>query len=301
MTRHVLLALAVAANLLTLKAAEEPKKDSAVESMGLAAWRVPPGFVSSADPTNPEGVRKPHKGFVSKKNPHAIQYDAREFLEMSGVLFPEGAEAIYDEGANSLIVRNTQDNLDLIDSLVGWSCNLRSPNIVIEITTFESTIPAEFRKPTSKWPSFTELERLAGAEMQMLDRVSATTKSGNRSVIKNRDGFVSRPKPNAADQPDEKDEETFREGESGTQVEVEPVIGPDGVTIDISLSYQFRLPPRGNKISELSFNSDYVCTEGNPVILQIAQVPGQPDKFLIVVATAKFINAAGWPTQVETP
>ena len=44
--------------------------------------------------------------------------DAKTFLEQSGVTFPPGASAVYLPSSSKLVVRNTQENLDLIDSLV---------------------------------------------------------------------------------------------------------------------------------------------------------------------------------------
>src|SRR5205823_8382538 len=43
---------------------------------------------------------------------------AREFLEGQGVPFPPGASANFLPQSSRLIVRNTQDNLDLIDAIV---------------------------------------------------------------------------------------------------------------------------------------------------------------------------------------
>ena len=43
---------------------------------------------------------------------------AREFLESQGVPFPPGASANFLPQSSRLIVRNTQDNLDLIDAIV---------------------------------------------------------------------------------------------------------------------------------------------------------------------------------------
>jgi general secretion pathway protein D len=64
---------------------------------------------------------------------------AREFLESQGVPFPPGASANFLPQSSRLIVRNTQDNLDLIDALVE-QLNLAVPKQVeieskfIEIT-----------------------------------------------------------------------------------------------------------------------------------------------------------------------
>ena len=44
--------------------------------------------------------------------------DAKTFLEASGVTFPPGASATYLASTSKLVVRNTQENVDLIESLV---------------------------------------------------------------------------------------------------------------------------------------------------------------------------------------
>src|SRR5260370_773596 len=47
-----------------------------------------------------------------------LREGAREFLETQGVPFPPGASANFLPQSSRLIVRNTQDNLDLIDAIV---------------------------------------------------------------------------------------------------------------------------------------------------------------------------------------
>jgi general secretion pathway protein D len=64
---------------------------------------------------------------------------AKEFLEAQGVVFPPGASANFLPQSSRLIVRNTQDNLDLVDAIVE-QLNLAIPKQVeieskfIEIT-----------------------------------------------------------------------------------------------------------------------------------------------------------------------
>src|SRR5207245_9026473 len=54
---------------------------------------------------------------------------AKEYLEALGVPFPEGASANFLPESSRLIVRNTQDNLDLVDALVEQA-NLAVPKQV---------------------------------------------------------------------------------------------------------------------------------------------------------------------------
>ncbi len=64
-------------------------------------YKVPPGFI----PAPPAAPGKPISG-------------AKEYLESAGVTFPPGATAYYLAGSNKLIIKNTQSNLDLVDSRV---------------------------------------------------------------------------------------------------------------------------------------------------------------------------------------
>src|SRR5262249_52737419 len=55
--------------------------------------------------------------------------EARDFLEAQGVPFPPGASANFLPQTSRLIVRNTQDNLDLVDAIVD-QLNLAIPKQV---------------------------------------------------------------------------------------------------------------------------------------------------------------------------
>ena len=70
------------------------------EAMATKEFRVPPGFFPNV-----------------AASASLSRVDPREFLESSGVTFPPGASAIYLTTKGTLIVRNTQENLDLIEAL----------------------------------------------------------------------------------------------------------------------------------------------------------------------------------------
>ena len=54
--------------------------------------------------------------------------DAKTFLESSGVVFPPGASATYLPSTSKLVVRNTQENIDLVEALV-----LENQNVVKQV------------------------------------------------------------------------------------------------------------------------------------------------------------------------
>ena len=94
-------------------------------------FRVSPTFISSAT-TGGIGNGALSQGAVSATATGATgptdvtgtggvtisRQDAKTFLEASGVTFPPGASATYLASTSKLVVRNTQENVDLIESLV---------------------------------------------------------------------------------------------------------------------------------------------------------------------------------------
>jgi general secretion pathway protein D len=101
-------------------------------------YKVPPGFITSlpAQPTGP----LPEQGIAPGSQP-AIQArsGAREFLEAQGVTFPQGASANFIASTSKLIVKNTQANLDLIDTLVETQLTAPPSQVEIESKFLEVT------------------------------------------------------------------------------------------------------------------------------------------------------------------
>lgn len=90
-------------------------------------YNVPPSFVNRIPGEAAGG------GFAAPDPAAALttRAGAKEFLEASGVTFPEGAFAQFVPSASRLIVRNTPANLSLIDQLVEVA--LATPPTQIEI------------------------------------------------------------------------------------------------------------------------------------------------------------------------
>jgi general secretion pathway protein D len=64
---------------------------------------------------------------------------AKEFLESQGVTFPAGSSATYLASSSKLLVKNSQSNLDLIDSLVEVSLATPPSQVEIEARFLEVT------------------------------------------------------------------------------------------------------------------------------------------------------------------
>lgn len=102
-------------------------------------YKVPPSFITSL-PANAGGGSAPVPGVAAGSQPSvAARSGAREFLESQGVTFPEGASANYIASTSRLIVKNTQSNLDLIDTLVDNSITTPASQVEIESKFLEIT------------------------------------------------------------------------------------------------------------------------------------------------------------------
>ncbi len=101
------------------------------EVMITKEYKVPPGFIQaipgSAPETGPDG------------QPVAASSKAKNFLEAQGVAFPPGASANYIPSSSRLIVKNTQPNLDFVDSLVEIAGATKPTQVEIEAKFLEVT------------------------------------------------------------------------------------------------------------------------------------------------------------------
>jgi general secretion pathway protein D len=111
------------------------------------SYRVPPDFLSSgggdaggggaapapADPFAAGGAAPAGGGgIVGRKT-------ARQILEAAGIVFPEGASASYNPANSQLVVRNTQPNLDLVETYVDSITKLAPKMVVITSKFVEVT------------------------------------------------------------------------------------------------------------------------------------------------------------------
>jgi len=131
-------ALRYITNLAGLKIKVEPYAVSIVplseptDILVTKEYRVPPGFIPvTANAAGGAGGSLAAAGggggggrTASAPEPTGAgntigpRTNARDFLEQQGVVFPNGSSAVYIPNGSRLIVRNTQEALDLIDTLV---------------------------------------------------------------------------------------------------------------------------------------------------------------------------------------
>ena len=125
----------VAVNLVPLSAPDQV-------ALVTKSYRVPPNFISSGatggtgaggadDPFGAAGAAPGAANTLQKK------LTAAEFLKMNGVQFAEGASAEFISATSTLLVRNTQDQLELIEAMIESSFGSVAKLLRIDVKTLE--------------------------------------------------------------------------------------------------------------------------------------------------------------------
>jgi general secretion pathway protein D len=105
-------------------------------------FRVPPDFIQNS----PGAAAAPAAGgdpFAAANAPAAgggliiRRIGAREFLESRGVTFPEGTSASYNSTSNSLSVRNTLSNMEVVEMIVEQASKSAPKMAVIHVRMLE--------------------------------------------------------------------------------------------------------------------------------------------------------------------
>lgn len=107
------------------------------------SYRVPPDFIQNSDAGDGAAPAPADPFAASGAAPAGAikirRLGAKEFLESRGVTFPGDASASFSPATSTLIVRNTADNIALIDSLVEQSVNNAPKQALITVRMLEIT------------------------------------------------------------------------------------------------------------------------------------------------------------------
>lgn len=108
------------------------------------SWKVPPTFLTSIPSGAPAGGGALDAGAAggdATKGGSGIpgRAKARDILESNGITFPSGASANYLASTSELVVRNTQENLDAIETFVESLSGAAPSQVNIEAKFVEIT------------------------------------------------------------------------------------------------------------------------------------------------------------------
>jgi hypothetical protein len=203
-----------------------------------------------------------------------------DILQAGGVTFPEGATASFSPVTSEIIVQNLPENIDAVEAFVTPMC-CRSPMTLafsVHVVQADAKTLRDFaaqnRREGDQGAGFRALEDAAmQGRAKFLSSAWFETRSGQRALLTagtqyttvapsefdaknppppaNAPAGGTNPAPkDAASEPKQKAEappQIFSAKNhvtpAGLSLEVDPVIGPDGVTIDVSLALQYHYAP----------------------------------------------------------
>ncbi len=166
----------------------------------------------------------------------------REILIENGIPFPEGAVAVLDRQRWRLTVRNTAENLAVLDVFMEGLAPRLPLVALLTVTVIEgpgaaiSGLAADVRK-SEALKDFLQAASAQTRDLQVVDTSFASAQSGNRCTIHSAREFAF-----------VDDVELDAKGRSsvvsklhlqGLSVEIEPTIGPDRETIDANVEIEY--------------------------------------------------------------
>lgn len=249
--------------------------------MTVRRLRVPPDFLSMGESRNaPATAADPFAGAPAGEPRFTRRVTVEEILRSAGIPFPEGASANFAIATGELIVRNTPENIALVETYVS---DLLVDLTKLAVFTFhvvhgEAALIRQLQRTTLGLPdhraAWNEVEKAIAAGKARIVRTSfVTTKSGApfsfENIIQFARSNASEPAHGGTKTESEKKEtpqaaasanatvvnsggtppDYFLSQERtpvGLVLEAEPTLGVDGRTVDVNIAvqYDFALPAR---------------------------------------------------------
>jgi hypothetical protein len=200
-----------------------------------------------------------------------------DYLRSQGINFPPGSSANYDPSINEVIVRNTTENLDLVETfIIGFSeDHAKTLSFEVHLIEAPSAMLRQIERDTAAladhsaaWASLQKA--LADHTATAVSTQWLQTRSGQRATLVAGDertyltgsgGSSGRATTthDSGDKPETKSVQTvhnylgnndhwqfsptFEMENVGTKMELDPVIGPDGFTIDLNCAITHHYAP----------------------------------------------------------
>jgi hypothetical protein len=187
---------------------------------------------------------------------------AIEVLKHHGILFPEGSRAAFDPGTGTLIVTSTPEILDQVEALLSPMCRLSPTPFVatLNIVEMEGSIMRKLARKhggeADQSVMWKEIEGMVtNGSAKWLRAAKLETRSGQRATYEageermsagawKFDRSKSKSPPNASHPDDPRMISLeYDVRMTGTRMEIDPVVGPDGVSVDVSLDLEYHYAP----------------------------------------------------------
>jgi hypothetical protein len=220
-----------------------------------ATYVLPPGMFGAFDPRKDAVVGMTRLVGPAAEKFEGTAFDPRAWFEKLGVKIPEEDEAVYLRPSNVFLIRSNRETIDLVGALLqGLDCaNPTSLRNEIVVATFKINQPAP-----GVDLAYPELRKAAGDSWKEVACFGVITKPGQigRALMVQRGQVDS-------------DARELPQDALGAILEVEDVVGPDGVAIDSAIFFKFRGPINDSAAPlEISYLGNTTLWNGWPQIVQ---------------------------------
>ncbi len=272
------------------KTPPQPEKKDA-QSMDTRTYRVAPDFLSFT--VLPTEVEKPTKSSAER---------ARDILQAQGIPFPAGSHLVYSRGSNRLWVTQTPDNHALIEAFIApEGCGGEEKSLAFTLHLFQADgdlirdLLAGEAQGSDRGPLKPLLEGVGAGTVMPVSTLRLITEGGQQAAVQQvQEHLHTTAGTIGTDDPSQARSEKRL---VGTQLDLEPVLGPDSFTIDVNLSPEHHtsaplqreetlLPAASGKseknLSWTDFQAETIqtaltLTSGTPRILAVWKPSGKPE------------------------
>jgi len=235
----------------------------------------------------------------------------KQYFEELGVPFPPGSEVVYDQSGKFLLIRQTPENLDLIDALVTPTCGGPVTQVEVEIRAFRCSSTTLSKLQSAKQAD--DAIKALGKSLILLDRMTGTLRSGHdlrfnnlyySSAIDPQMPRLTAAKAIESGTTSASEENTpFQPGEYGTKSYLQATVGSDEATMEFQLAYRLHIPvskAAKTAIVDMNARTDFMAYDGCTFVIKAASIPNllksdspEETENVVVVFRANIIDAAG--------
>ncbi len=235
----------------------ENEAEEIPEGMIVRRYTVPPTLLQSGPAGGGGGeLSDPFSSSVASEPRFQVSVTARDILRAAGIPFPAGSSANYLAQTSTLVVRNTPENIQLVESYIMSirSGVERSISVVTHIVQAPAALLQRFARETRslanhqrQWETLIESDGVT-----LLQTLHLEARSGIRAKLETGWNYAYHAGASSWSRPGEdKDEKPVASGLSpemdqsriGAEFEFDPVLGADYVTIDLNFRLHYDYAP----------------------------------------------------------
>lgn len=206
-----------------------------------SVYRVPASFLGGFGPNDPGCFPEdPHSKLV-----FSMRY-ADLVFEEAGIPFPEGSGAWFDPLRSRVVVQQSVTNLELVEAYLN-SVNLEIRKQIRVQTDLFALPVADALQLNARFRGASDHNEMVdaiyeamsdGDDVEILASLSVIAMSGQRAKT---EAYVEKELVTKYEVIDDKETAMSETFTLGHQLEVDPVIGADGFTVDLNLNPEFQL------------------------------------------------------------